>query len=218
MRVPPPEATSAVRSASATSAMVLRSTFPPSARGTGARRAAGLLTRGSLLRRLPGPRASGTSAEEHLPSQRRDRPGLAPASLDRSPVSCCQTLPLGYAGMRDGDGPDLASWLPVRRLGGCRSSPSPRSPISAPASAAGISSCASSRTPPSSRVLGALLLYRALRQPWLALAVGSVYAVIGRGAPVVRPADATPRPVDWAIDTAGAAIGVLLYALWRQRR
>jgi hypothetical protein len=45
--------------------------------------AAGLLTRGSLSRRLPSPacRASGFSAREHLPSQRRDRPGLAPGSL-----------------------------------------------------------------------------------------------------------------------------------------
>jgi len=32
-------------------------------------------------RRLPGSKASGTSAGEHLPSQRRDRPGLAPGSL-----------------------------------------------------------------------------------------------------------------------------------------
>src|SRR6266496_5268896 len=45
------------------------------------RRAAGLLTRGSLPRRLPGPRASGISARERLPSQRRDRPGFAPDSL-----------------------------------------------------------------------------------------------------------------------------------------
>src|SRR5437762_4512047 len=46
-----------------------------------ARRAAGLLTRGSLPRRLPGRQASGVPAWERLPSQRRDRPGFAPGSL-----------------------------------------------------------------------------------------------------------------------------------------
>jgi hypothetical protein len=43
--------------------------------------ATGLLTRGSLPRRLPDPRASGFMAGERLPSQRRDRPGFAPGSL-----------------------------------------------------------------------------------------------------------------------------------------
>ena len=45
------------------------------------RNATGLLTRGSLPRRLPGPRASDVVAGERLPSQRRDRPGFAPGSL-----------------------------------------------------------------------------------------------------------------------------------------
>ena len=45
------------------------------------RRAEGLLTRGALPYRLPGRWASGRSARERLPSQRRDRPGLAPGSL-----------------------------------------------------------------------------------------------------------------------------------------
>src|SRR5215472_2170138 len=58
-----------------------RNTNPPSARGPICASAAGLLTRGSLPRRLPGSKASGTPAGEHLPSQRRDRPGLAPGSL-----------------------------------------------------------------------------------------------------------------------------------------
>ena len=43
--------------------------------------AAGLLTRGSLPRRLPDPEVSGVVAGEQLPLQRRDRPGLAPGSL-----------------------------------------------------------------------------------------------------------------------------------------
>src|SRR5918992_459588 len=59
----------------------LRSTNPPSARGSVWRGAAGLLTRGSPLRGLPGLSASGIVAERRLPSQRRDRPGLAPGSL-----------------------------------------------------------------------------------------------------------------------------------------
>src|SRR5436309_15829244 len=51
------------------------------------RNATGLLTRGSLPRRLPGVSASGVVAGERLPSQRRDRPGLAPGSLTAFPVS-----------------------------------------------------------------------------------------------------------------------------------
>jgi VanZ like family len=59
-------------------------------------------------------------------------------------------------------------------------------------------------------VLGALL-YRALERAWPAVLVGSLYAasdelhqlfVAGRHA----------SPLDWAIDTAGIAAGVLLYA------
>src|SRR5262249_25993354 len=41
----------------------------------------GLLTRGSLPRRLPDLAASGFVTGERLPSQRRDRPGFAPGSL-----------------------------------------------------------------------------------------------------------------------------------------
>ena len=41
----------------------------------------GLLTRGSLPRRLPGRSASGFVTREHLLLQRRDRPGFAPGSL-----------------------------------------------------------------------------------------------------------------------------------------
>src|SRR5919109_3327896 len=67
-------------STSQTSTKDRRSTFPPSARGTDWRRTAGLLTRGSPYGHLPGPRASGSSAGEHLPSQRRGRGGLLPAS------------------------------------------------------------------------------------------------------------------------------------------
>ena len=51
-----------------------------------ARRATGLLTRGSLPHRLPGPKPSDVVVGKHLPLQRRDRPGLAPEFPYRSPV------------------------------------------------------------------------------------------------------------------------------------
>ena len=60
-------------------------TNPPSSRGSVGGRTAGLLTRGALPHRLPSPEASGVSARKRLPSQRRDRPGLAPAFPNRSP-------------------------------------------------------------------------------------------------------------------------------------
>ena len=65
---------------------------PPSARGSSWRRTAGLLTRGALPCRLPSPQASGVPARKRLPSQRRDRPGLAPAFPNRSPL-CGLNLP-----------------------------------------------------------------------------------------------------------------------------
>src|SRR4051794_18337179 len=55
------------------------------------RRAAGLLTRGSLPRRLPGQLPSGVVAVERLPLQRRDRPGLAPEFPHCAPI-CAGTL------------------------------------------------------------------------------------------------------------------------------
>lgn len=65
-------------------------------------------------------------------------------------------------------------------------------------------------------VLGALLA-RALALPWAALGLASLYAVTdeihqsfveGRAGTVS----------DWAIDTAGAALGVAAYLAWRRRR
>jgi VanZ family protein len=58
--------------------------------------------------------------------------------------------------------------------------------------------------------LGALLL-RATGRAWLALALGSAYAVTDE----IHQHFVHGRvgsPVDWAIDTAGVAVGVLLYA------
>jgi VanZ family protein len=65
-------------------------------------------------------------------------------------------------------------------------------------------------------ILGALL-YRALRNPLVALLVASLYAVTDE----LHQAFVDGRrasPVDWAIDTAGAAVGVGLLLLWSRRR
>jgi hypothetical protein len=68
--------------------------------------AEGLLTRGSPLRHLPGPKASGFSAEKQLPLQRRDRPGFAPGSL----TACRWGRP--YHGPMPASRA-LSLWLPV---------------------------------------------------------------------------------------------------------
>lgn len=65
-------------------------------------------------------------------------------------------------------------------------------------------------------VLGALL-HRAVRSPFVALALGSAYAVTDElHQAFVRGRQASP--IDWAIDTAGVALGVLAFAYWRRRR
>jgi len=61
----------------------------------------------------------------------------------------------------------------------------------------------------------AALLYRATGRAWLALAIASAFAVTDE----IHQMFVSGRhgsPIDWAIDTAGAAIGVLLY--WRFAR
>jgi VanZ family protein len=65
-------------------------------------------------------------------------------------------------------------------------------------------------------VLGALLA-RALSSPWAALALASLYAVTDE----IHQSFVTGRAgtvSDWAIDTAGAALGVAAYLAWRRRR
>ena len=63
----------------------------------------------------------------------------------------------------------------------------------------------------------AALLVRALDRPWLALALASLYAMTDEVHQVFVEGR-RGSPVDWAIDTAGAAIGVGLVLLWRRRR
>lgn len=65
-------------------------------------------------------------------------------------------------------------------------------------------------------ILGALL-QRALRREPLAILLGSAYAATDE----VHQAFVAGRhgsPVDWLIDTAGVAAGVLLYARWAASR
>jgi VanZ family protein len=65
-------------------------------------------------------------------------------------------------------------------------------------------------------VLGALLS-RATQMPWAALALGSLYAVTDE----VHQSFVTGRagaPTDWAIDTAGVALGIGLFAVWQRHR
>src|SRR5687767_10706366 len=104
-----PPASTAASATERASTRGLRSTNPPSARGSIWRSAAGLLTRGSPLRGLPSLSASGVVAERRLPSQRRDRPGFAPGSL--TVLLGCGSLP-----PRPYDRPvsaQLRLWLPV---------------------------------------------------------------------------------------------------------
>ncbi len=83
---------------------------------------AGLLTRGSLSRRLPDPRASDVVAGEQLPSQRRDRPGLAPGSLTALRM-CRASLSSSPVERRP-----IIAWLAGGRLGGASSSRSRPTP------------------------------------------------------------------------------------------
>jgi VanZ family protein len=65
-------------------------------------------------------------------------------------------------------------------------------------------------------LLGALL-QRWLARPWLAVAAASAYAATDE-LHQAFVAGRVASPVDWAIDTAGALIGVALYTAYQRRR
>jgi VanZ family protein len=163
---------------------------------------AGLLTRGSLFRRLPGPQASGVSAGERLPSQRRDRPGLAPGSLTvlRSrgrayhaavrawlPVIVWAAVIFAFSSIPS-LGTGLGTWdLVLRKL----------------AHAAEYA------------VLGALLM-RAVGREGPAWALGVLYAVTDE----VHQHFVSGRqaaPLDVAVDALGVALGVLVWRAYGAR-
>ena len=63
----------------------------------------------------------------------------------------------------------------------------------------------------------AALLQRWLARPWLALLAASAYAATDE-LHQAFVAGRVASPVDWAIDTAGALIGVALYVAFERRR
>ena len=191
--------------------------------------ATGLLTRGSLLRRLPGPRASGFVAGERLPSQRRDRPGLAPGSLTALLVrrrayhrTVSDTGPRNHAGLRPpgvsprGSGTFLRLWLPVVAWAAVIFAFS-----SVPDLGTGLGGwdlvLRKIAHAAEYAVLGALLA-RALRRPGLAVTLGVLYAVSDEAHQTFVPGR-MGSPIDVAIDTLGIVAGVVLWerALARSR-
>ncbi len=163
--------------------------------------AAGLLTRGSLSHRLPGLAASGVVVGEHLPLQRRDRPGLSPGSLTalrcgagayHAPVSesrlglwlpvlaWCAVIFAFSAVPSLGTG--LGTWdLVLRKL-------------------AHVTEYA---------ILGALLA-RATGRPPLAIALALAYAITDEIHQTFVPGRAG-RPLDVAIDAVGIGLGVMAW-------
>lgn len=166
---------------------------------------AGLLTRGSLPRRLPSPEASGVSTGEQLPLQRRDRPGLSPGSLT--------ALPCGRAAYhRSVPSSRLGPWLPVVLWGavifGLSSIPSLGTGLGTwdliLRKLAHVTEYA---------ILGALLA-RALGRPAVAVGLGALYAVSDE----VHQHFVRGRHGAWydvVIDTCGVVAGVVL---WRRLR
>ena len=148
-------------------------------------------------------------AERLLPSQRRDRAGLAPASLGRSPLVGREHIPeLGWAAVALAR---LNLWLPVVLWAALIFTLS-----SIPGLGTGLGTwdvvLRKLAHTAEYAVLGALL-FRALRREPLAILAGSAYAVTDE----VHQAFVSGRhgsPVDWLIDTIGVVAGVLLYSRW----
>ena len=151
--------------------------------------------------------ASGVVAGERLPSQRRDRPGLAPGSLTA-------LLGLGRAYHRTVSGSVLRLWLPVAAWAGLIFALS-----SIPDLGTGLGGwdliLRKLAHGAEYAILGALLV-RATRKAGLAVALGVLYAVSDE----VHQAFVSGRQgsfVDVAIDGLGVACGVLLWQRARAR-
>ena len=171
--------------------------------------AAGLLTRGSLSRRLPGNRSfrctSGVSAGEQLPSQRRDRPGFAPDSLTALP---CEA----GAYHRVVSAAAFRLWAPVVLMATIIFAFS-----SVPSLSTGLGTwdlvLRKLAHLTEYAMLGALL-QRAIARPALAVLIGGLYAATDE----IHQHFVRGRHAAWydvVIDTIGVAVGV---ALWSRSR
>jgi VanZ family protein len=163
--------------------------------------AAGLLTRGSPFAAFPALRPV-ASRDGRLPSQRRDRPGLAPGSLT---VSLVEPEPI-IARMRQ----PLSRWLPVVLWAAVIFAFS-----SVPDLGTGLGTwdfvLRKLAHAAEFAILGALLL-RALTRPWTSFALGVVYAISDEGHQhFVEGRQGSPRDV--LIDAVGVALGVIA---WRR--
>jgi VanZ family protein len=152
-------------------------------------------------------------AKERLPSQRRDRAGLAPASLERSPGFVAEHTPsLGWTAVAAAR---VNLWLPVVLWAALIFTFS-----AIPSLGTGLGTwdlvLRKLAHVAEYAVLGGLLM-RAVRREPLAFVLGSLYAVTDE----VHQAFVSGRegsPLDWLVDTVGVALGVLLYARWAASR
>ena len=147
-------------------------------------------------------------AEEQLPLQRRDRPGLAPGSL--TVLRDC-----GRAYHRTVRGPFVRNWLPVLVWAAVIFSFS-----SIPDLGTGLGTwdlvLRKLAHTAEYAILGALLV-RATGRAGLALAIGILYAASDEVHQLFVPGR-HGSPIDVAIDAVGVAIGIVLWQTVRTRR
>jgi len=147
-------------------------------------------------------------AGEHLPSQRRDRPGLAPGSLTA-------LFGVGRAYHRTVSGSVLRLWAPVVAWAALIFALS-----SVPDLGTGLGGwdlvLRKLAHAAEYAVLGALLL-RATARPGLAFVLGTLYAVSDEVHQSFVPGR-MGSVLDVALDTVGVAIGIVLWQLVRTRR
>ena len=146
-------------------------------------------------------------AGERLPLQRRDRPGFAPGSLTALLVS-------GRAYHRTVSGSIARLWLPVVAWAALIFAVS-----SIPDLGTGLGGwdlvLRKLAHAAEYAVLGALLV-RAMRNPLLAFALGTLYAISDEVHQALVPGR-MGSPLDVAIDAVGVACGVLLWQKTRPR-
>jgi VanZ family protein len=165
--------------------------------------AAGLLTRGSLPTAFPACAASGVVVGQRLPSQRRDRPGLAPGSLTVLRWR-------GRAYHRTVKRPTLGLWLPVVLWAGVIFALSSVPDLSS--GLGGWDVVLRKLAHVAEFALLGVLLVRATGSAGAAIAIGVLYAASDE----IHQHFVTGRhgaPLDVAIDAVGVLVGV-----WVARR